>query len=471
MVHHKCSYINNTALRGGVQYFDVYSNFTMHQTAHSHFQDNTATEFGGAIYVGDVPFRSECFFHIQNDESLDMKTTPLVFEKNAAGIRGSVLYGGLLDKCHFSSNRYTNAWELFNMASAAYAEFCAYLRHSYMQHARVSDAVGRERYSLGSRSYNGIDLDLSETYEWGWTQLQWVRSEMQNAAASVAPGATVRDAVEILETDPDRAVHDVDEFRDWMQSLQDVTISNMDGTHFDIPAPVRKIEAMIAPPGGALAMYYTGPSEDFSRPGRTWYPTGGKTSFPLWREVSVAYHEGVPGHHFQIGTTMTLSGNLSRYQRLLAGSSGYSEGWALYAERLMSELGYLDNPDHYMGYLDGQALRSVRVIIDIGMHLQLAIPRFSDFHPGETWTPELAYEFMCAKVHFPTDFIASEIDRYLGIPGQAISYKVGERVWLDARSDAKTRRGANFDLKMWHNDALNLGPMGLAQMKTEMTTG
>lgn len=356
-------------------------------------------------------------------------------------------------------------------ASAAYAEFCAYLRHSYMQHARESDAVGRERYSLGSRSYNGIDLDLSETYEWGWTQLQWVRSEMQNAAASVAPGATVREAVEILETDPARAVHDVNEFRDWMQSLQDVTISNMDGTHFDIPAPVRKIEAMIAPPGGALAMYYTGPSEDFSRPGRTWYPAGGKTSFPLWREVSVAYHEGVPGHHFQIGTTMTLSGNLSRYQRMLAGSSGYSEGWALYAERLMSELGYLDNPDYYMGYLDAQALRSVRVIIDIGMHLQLAIPRFSDFHPGETWTPELAYEFMCANVHFPTDFIASEIDRYLGIPGQAISYKVGERVWLDARSDAKTRLGANFDLKTWHNDALNLGPMGLAQMKTEMTTG
>ena len=71
-------------------------------------------------------------------------------------------------------------------------------------------------------------------------------------------------------------------------------------------------------------MYYTGPSEDFSRPGRTWYPTGGKTSFPLWREVSIAYHEGVPGHHFQIATTMTLSDQLSRYQRLLAGTRDMS---------------------------------------------------------------------------------------------------------------------------------------------------
>ena len=355
-------------------------------------------------------------------------------------------------------------------ATAAYAEFCDYLRNSYMPHASPTDAVGEGRYALGSRSYNGIELDLRETYEWGWSQLRWVRSEMQKAAATIKPGATIREAVEILETDRDRAIHDVNEFRDWMQSLQDATIADMDGTHFDIPEPVRTIEAMIAPPGGALAMYYTGPSEDFSRPGRTWYPTGGKTSFPLWREVSVAHHEGVPGHHFQIGTTMTLSASLSRYQRLLAGSSGYSEGWALYAERLMSELGYLEDPDHYMGFLDAQALRSVRVIIDIGMHLQLTIPAFSGFHPGETWTPELAYEFMCANVHFPTDFIASEIDRYLGIPGQAISYKVGERVWLDARADARARRGAEFDLKTWHNEALNLGPMGLAQMKSELTT-
>ena len=295
-----------------------------------------------------------------------------------------------------------------------------------------------------------------------------MRAEMRSAADQVKPGATVGEAIEVLESDPDRAIHDVDEFKDWMQSLQDATIADMDGTHFDIADPVKKIEAMIAPPGGALAMYYTGPSEDFSRPGRTWYPTGGKTSFPLWREVSIAYHEGVPGHHFQIGTTMTLSENLSRYQRLLAGSSGYSEGWALYAERLMNELGYLDKPDYYMGYLDAQALRSVRIIIDIGMHLQLRIPSTTDFHPGATWCPELAYEFMCDNVHFPNDFVASEIDRYLGLPGQAISYKVGERVWLEARAAAASHQGAAFNLKEWHNAALQLGPMGLAQMKREL---
>lgn len=354
-------------------------------------------------------------------------------------------------------------------ANIAYAKFADYLKNAYLQEARERDAVGCEHYCVTSRSYNGIDLNLNETYEWGWEQLRWVQSEMQKAADQIKPGSTIDEAVEILESDPQRAIDGVDEFQEWMQNLQDSTISDMEGTHFDIADPVRNIEAMIAPPGGALAMYYTGPSEDFSRPGRTWYPTGGKTSFPLWREVSIAYHEGVPGHHFQIATTMTLSDQLSRYQRLLAGTSGYVEGWALYAERLMHELGYLENPDFYMGMLDAQALRSVRVIIDIGMHLEKRIPDDSEFHPGEVWTPDLALEFMRDRVHFPPDFVASEIDRYLGIPGQAISYKVGERVWLEARQRSKDQLGNDFDLKQWHNRALALGPMGLAQMQREMT--
>jgi uncharacterized protein (DUF885 family) len=329
--------------------------------------------------------------------------------------------------------------------------------------------VGRDRYALSAKGYLGANIDPKETYDWGWEQLEWVRSEMTKTAELIKPGASIDEAVELLETDPEKMIKGEDEFRQWMQNLQDKTIEEMDGVHFDIFDPVRKIEALISPPGGALAMYYTGPSEDFSRPGRTWYPTGGKTEFPIWREVSIAYHEGVPGHHFQIATNVAMTEHLSRFQRLLAGTSGHAEGWALYAERLMGELGYLENPDYYMGMLDAQALRSVRVIVDIGMHLGLKIPKHSEFHPGEVWNGDLALEFMKERVHFPADFIASEVDRYLGIPGQAISYKVGERAWLEARESAKKSAGADFDLKEWHNKALKLGPMGLAQMKRELT--
>ena len=275
----------------------------------------------------------------------------------------------------------------------------------------------------------------------------------------------------LLETDPARAIEGEQPFRAWMQDLQDTTIAELHGTHFDLPEPVRRIEALIAPPGGALAMYYTGPSEDFSRPGRTWYPTGGKTRFPLWGEVSIAYHEGVPGHHLQIATTVHLREALSRWQRLMGGTSGYVEGWALYAERLMAELGYLENPDYYLGMLRAQALRCVRVVVDIGMHLELPIDGDDHFHPGETWTPELGLAFIRERSHFPPDFLASEVDRYLGLPGQAISYKVGERAWLAAREAARRRDGDAFDLKAFHAQALDLGPMGLQQMGRELGGG
>jgi uncharacterized protein (DUF885 family) len=215
-------------------------------------------------------------------------------------------------------------------------------------------------------------------------------------------------------------------------------------------------------------MYYTGPSEDFSRPGRTWYPTLGKTRFPLWGEVSICYHEGVPGHHLQIAQVRYLADTLSRWQRTLAGTSGHAEGWALYAERLMGELGYLEDPAFELGMLRAQAMRAVRVVVDIGLHLELAIPPTERYHPGETWTPDLALPFVIERSKFPPDFMASEVDRYLGLPGQAISYKVGERVWLDARAEARARRGDAFDLKAFHRRALDLGPMGLAQLEREL---
>ena len=354
-------------------------------------------------------------------------------------------------------------------AERSYAAMGDWLEQEYLPNANPRDPVGRERYQAASRGFNGIELDLDETYQWGWEEVWRIQSEMAATAERISSGASAAEAIAILESDDARAIEGEDAFRDWMQQTQDETMQALLGTHFDIAEPVQEIEAMIAPPGGALAMYYTGPSEDFSRPGRTWYPTGGETRFPLWRELSVCYHEGVPGHHLQIGTTRYLGEELTRYQRLLAGTSGYVEGWALYAERLMAELGYLEDPAYYMGLLSSQALRAVRVVIDIGMHLELPIPEREAYHGGETWTPELALPFLIERSFFPEKMLASEVDRYLGWPGQAISYKVGEREWLAAREAAREALGDTFDLKGFHKAALDLGPMGLQQLREEMS--
>ena len=352
-------------------------------------------------------------------------------------------------------------------ANRAYSELAGWRRDGYLPRAAARDPVGPDRYRRAARAFNGIVLDLEETYEWGWEELWRIQSEMQRTAEQIQPGASVAEAIDQLENDSGRTIEGEDAFRQWMQDTQDATIASMHGLHFEIAEPIRTIEAMIAPPGGALAMYYTGPSEDFSRPGRTWYPTGGATRFPLWRELSVCYHEGVPGHHLQIGTTRWLGDSLNRYQRLLAGTSGYVEGWALYAERLMHELGYLEDPAYYMGLLSSQALRAARVVVDIGMHLELEIPRREPYHGGAAWRAELALPFLLERSFFPEQMLASEVDRYLGWPGQAISYKVGEREWLAARELAKSAQGPNFSLKRFHQDTLELGPMGLQQLKDE----
>jgi uncharacterized protein (DUF885 family) len=353
-------------------------------------------------------------------------------------------------------------------ATAAYADLARYLRDEYAPKADPRDPVGRDRYSLFARAFNGIDLDFEETYAWGWDELYHIEHAMRSVAERIFPGEPIKAVIDHLNTDPTRAIEGVDEFRRWNQELIDRTISEMNGTHFDIADPLKTCEAMIAPPGGAAAMYYTQPAEDFSRPGRTWYPTLGKTRFPLWQEVSTCYHEAVPGHHLQVAQVVYLADKLTRYQRLFGFVSGHGEGWALYAERLMGELGYLDDPAFEMGMLAAQAMRAVRVIVDIGMHLELTIPDGERYRPGETWTGALALPFVIERSRMPEDFMRSEVDRYLGWPGQAISYKVGERVWLECRADAKQRKGTDFDLKAFHTYALDLGSMGLGLLREEL---
>ncbi|MFM7225480.1 MAG: DUF885 domain-containing protein [Actinomycetota bacterium] len=353
-------------------------------------------------------------------------------------------------------------------ATAAYARLGAYLRGEYAPVADPRDPVGRERYGRFAAAFNGIDLDLDETYAWGFEELHRIESRMVAVAERIAPGASVDEAIAMLETDPDRAVVGAEAFRAWNQELIDTTIAALDGVHFDIAPPLRRCEAMIAPPGGAATMYYTAPSEDFSRPGRTWYPTLGTERFPTWREVSTCFHEAVPGHHLQIGQLRLLGDRLTRWQRLFGFVSGHGEGWALYAERLMGELGFLEDPAHEMGMLAAQAMRAVRVVVDIGMHLELPIPADEDFHPGETWTPELALPFVIGRSRFPEQFMRSEVDRYLGWPGQAISYKVGERIWLEGRETARRAAGPRFDLRSFHSAALDLGGMGLGLLREEL---
>lgn len=358
--------------------------------------------------------------------------------------------------------------EVAKDASRALGETSDYLINEYAPLADLRDGVGPDRHALARRRFMGMSVEAKDAYEWGWGEVRRIDTEMARVAQQIQPGATLDEVRHLLDTDPARSIHGEEGLRDWLQQLMDEAMDFLiSNNHFEIPQSIRRVEAMISPPGGAAAMYYTGPSEDLSRPGRTWYPTNGRTVFPRWSEPTTAYHEGVPGHHLQVAIATINSEKLSRFQRNTF-VSGHGEGWALYAERLMDEFGFLANPEYRLGYLYAQAFRAARVVIDIGIHCGFAIPQDSGWHAGESWTPELMLEFLSARSSSDDEFNRSEINRYLGWPGQAISYKLGERVWLDLRDDAKKKHGGSFDLRKWHAHGLDLGNLGLDLLKSEM---
>ena len=359
--------------------------------------------------------------------------------------------------------KYPAIHEAAKAAALSSAETATYLRGTYMALATPHDAVGAERYAVWARYFTGADLDLRATYEWGLADLAQITERMWRVAAKIKPDAkTLREVADYLDNAPEYKIHGKDAIIKKLLDFTQAAVTQLDGTHFDIDDRMKFCDARIAPEGSASAPYYMSPSEDMSRPGTTWLPLLGKDEVSWWHLASTWYHEAVPGHHLQVATSVLERDRLSRFQRFGAWISGYGEGWALYAERFMDDLGAFDEPGIEMGFLSAQALRATRIVIDIGMHLG-----YTDEN-GRVWDAVSGREALMNKALLDEHHATSETDRYLGWPGQAISYKVGEREWIAARENAKKRLGAEFSLKRFHAHALKIGPMGLDTFGQEL---
>ena len=348
-------------------------------------------------------------------------------------------------------------------AAAAYGTLAEFLGGTLEGAAPEKDAVGRELYALQSRRFLGATVDLDETYDWGVEELARMVAEQESIADQIKPGASVLEAIAHLDTDPSRKLHGTEALQKWMQETSDRAVAELSGTQFDIPDEIKRLECLIAPTqeGG---IYYTGPTDDFSRPGRMWWSVPvGVTEFDTWRELTTVYHEGIPGHHLQIGQAVYNRAKLNTWRRQLAGTSGHAEGWALYAERLMEQLGYLDDPADRLGMLDGQRMRAARVVLDIGVHLEKQLPDGSG-----PWTADYAFDFLRRNVNMNAGFVKFEVNRYLGWPGQAPSYKVGQRIWEELRDTSREKEGDAFSIKEFHRKALDLGGVGLDTLRSAM---
>ena len=355
-------------------------------------------------------------------------------------------------------------------AKEGYRRLNSYLVETLQPIAPSRDAVGRKAYSLHSRSFLGTTIDLDETYAWGVKELESIIARQREVAEEIEPGASIERAKQLLDEDPARQLHGTDELKAWMQKLADAAVENLADTHFEIGGPMRRIECCIAPTNEG-GIYYTGPSPDFSRPGRMWWSVPeGEDTFTTWRETSTVYHEGVPGHHLQIAIATALKGTMNSWRTNMLWVSGHGEGWALYAERLMEELGYLKDPGDRMGMLNAQRMRAARVVFDIGVHCEMPIPaewaEQLGVEPGTIWTSELGYEFLKLNLDESEGHLRFEFLRYLGWPGQAPSYKIGERLWLELRDQA-VRRGD--DMRAFHTRALLLGSVGLDTLRRALT--
>ena len=346
-------------------------------------------------------------------------------------------------------------------AANAYAGLARVLREDIGPHARDTDGCGREAYQVLSRSFLGAAVDLDESYEWGLELLRGIVAEQDAIADRLYPGATAAEALRRLDGERRYLIHGTEALARWMQELSDRAVESLADTHFDIAEPLRQLECRIAPThtGG---IYYTGPSEDLSRPGRMWWSVPlGVDTFHTWQETTTVFHEGVPGHHLQIGRAVVLGDQLNRWRRMGCFVSGHGEGWALYAERLMAELGWLDDAGNRMGMLDAQRFRAARVVIDIGVHCGLTAP------DGGTWDAERAWAFLQSHSAMAEENLRFELDRYLGWPGQAPSYAIGQRIWQQLRADMLAR---GLSLKDFHSRALDLGGLPLEVLRSALLT-
>jgi uncharacterized protein (DUF885 family) len=346
-------------------------------------------------------------------------------------------------------------------AADAYASIATVLRDEIAPHARRDDAFGRDAYRLLSREFLGTSVDLDETYEWGLRQLESIVAEQESIAGRLYPGASVSETLQRLDTEARYLVHGTEALQAWMQDLSDRAVESLADTHFDIAPALRTLECRIAPTqtGG---IYYTSPSEDLSRPGRMWWSVPpGVDVFRTWQETTTVFHEGVPGHHLQVGRAVVSSDRLNRWRRMGCWVSGHGEGWALYAERLMADLGWLDDAGNRMGMLDAQRFRAARVVIDIGVHCGLTAP------DGGPWNADRAWAFLQSHSAMAEENLRFELDRYLGWPGQAPSYAIGQRIWQQLRDEML---GRGLSLREFHGRALDLGGLPLDVLRTALLT-
>lgn len=337
-------------------------------------------------------------------------------------------------------------------AKNAFAEMADWLSIELAPLASHTDAVGRERYELFSQFFLGRAIDLDEAYEWSIEALAELVAKQQGVAKELyGEECTSRGAYRRLDSDEDYTLDDDHHLVDWMQRMSDRLITQLDGELFTLPEEIKTLDCRVDH-SGTGGLLYTPPSEDLARPGTLWWSVPeGEEFFHAWHELAHICHEGVPGHHVQQGIAMAQRTTLNLWRRTVNWNAAHGEGWAVYAEKVMEELGFFEDPGYRMGLLDSMRMRLARVAVDIGVHLHKKTPDSSG-----NWDVSYAKAFLRDNSAMNEQNLSFELDRYMGWPAQATSYALGYRDWMDLRDKAREQ---GMTLRDFHDKALRLGSM------------
>ena len=345
-----------------------------------------------------------------------------------------------------------------NRVYPAYARMAAALEALRPQAAQQSAGVdrlpnGAAFYALKLRENTTTDYSAAQIHALGLQEVARVTAEMDRLlqAQGLSTG-TVAERMQLLAKDSRFAFPNTDEGRRQViaryQRILDEVNARMPEYFLHPPAGRLTVERVPeAAEKGSAEAYYQGPALDGSRPGIFFANLRDLSELASWHMNTLAYHEGIPGHHFQISIAQHLKDlPLIRQQPIF---TAYVEGWALYAERLASEIGmYKDDPWGDLGRLQAELWRSVRLVVDTGMHSQ-------------GWSRERAIDYMVKTTGMNEAQTISEIERYMGNPGQACAYKVGQLKIVELREKARAALGANFSLKDFHAVVLDSGAVPL----------
>jgi len=343
----------------------------------------------------------------------------------------------------------------------------AFLRDDLRVDAPEDDAMGSEVYATMAAAMIGAPVDLDDLYAYGWSELERLVSEARTLARGLGGDGDdpVRAAAARLDADPRYRLDGTPAITAWLRERVADTVESLRAGAFDLPSGVDDVECVVSQ-ASAGVVYYTPAPPDGSAPSRiVWTVPSGVASAATWQEVTSVHHEGLPGHHLE-HVVNRANHTLHPWQRALCEVHGYAEGWAHYAEMLSDELGLIRDPAERLGMVLGQIWRSVRIVADIGLHTGRAVPSTTlTDADADAWSPALARTLLEEYALVETDLARFEVDRYLGYPGQALAFKVGCRLWTEARAAWRARRGADAPLADFHREALALGPMGLQPLR------